>query len=86
VSVTWQASIPAPGRAAVVSSVDVSSSVAVSLLPPHALTMSANAAIARTADFLPLCFVIYLPFFAYTPMIYALRDTLVHLATKKNEQ
>jgi hypothetical protein len=48
--------------------------------------MSANAAMARTEAFIPLRFVMYLPFFAYTPMVYALRNTLVHLATKKNEQ
>jgi len=41
---------------------------------------------ARTADFIPLRFVIYLPFSAYAPMAYALTTTLLHLATKKNEQ
>jgi hypothetical protein len=41
---------------------------------------------ARTEAFIPLRFVIYLPFFAYTPMVHALRNTLVHLAMQENEQ
>jgi len=41
---------------------------------------------ARTADFIPLRFVIYLPFNAYAPMAYALTTTLLHPINKKNEK